>query len=36
MVTNVNIMHQWLKGYACEYYAQVVKRLKLSILYTSW
>ena len=32
---NVNIIHKWLKGSKCQYYAQVVERLKMSILYTS-
>jgi hypothetical protein len=33
--TDVNIMHKWLKDWKCQYYAQVEKRLNMSILCTS-
>jgi hypothetical protein len=33
-VKNVNIIHKWVKGKKYQHYKQVVKRLKMSILYT--
>ena len=34
-IKNVNIIHMWLKYQKCQHYAQGVKRLKMSTLYTS-
>jgi len=34
-VKNVTAMHKWLKGWTCQHYTQVVKRLKMSTLYLS-
>jgi hypothetical protein len=34
-VKNINIMPKWLKGYKFQHYAEVVKMLKMSTLYTS-
>jgi hypothetical protein len=35
MVTDVTILHKWLKGYKCQHYAQVVERLEMPIFNTS-
>ena len=32
-VNNVNIINKWLKGYKCQPYTQVAKRLNMSKLY---
>ena len=34
-VKDVNSIHKWLKGEKCEHHTQVVKRVKMSTLYTS-